>query len=226
MTALMDSMSISNRRQVASRNSGFAQTTARVLAGWGVSPNQVSTASIFFSLAAFAAFYFVRENSWYLILAVLFIQCRLLCNLFDGMLAIEYDKKSKVGELYNEVPDRISDALIILGAGIVPVGAFGNSGVSLAAWSPWVMQMAWACVFLATMTAYVRVFGASLVGTHYFLGPMAKQHRMFLISLACIVNLFFENALAFALGAMVVGLVITLVRRLNAVAEALKQSRS
>ena len=42
----------------------------------------------------------------------LLCQVRLLCNLFDGMVAIAQAKASAKGELYNEVPDRVSDAAI------------------------------------------------------------------------------------------------------------------
>lgn len=50
------------------------------------------------------------------ILCIAGIQLRLLCNLFDGMVAIEGGKKSDVGSLYNEFPDRIADSLLIVAA--------------------------------------------------------------------------------------------------------------
>ena len=51
-----------------------------------------------------------------MILAVCGMQLRLLCNLFDGMVAIEGGFKTKAGEIFNELPDRFSDAFIFIGA--------------------------------------------------------------------------------------------------------------
>ena len=90
------------------------------------------------------------------------VQLRLICNLLDGMVAIEGGRKSKVGAIYNEFPDRIADTLFL-----VPLG--------YAAGVPW---LGWACALLAALTAYVRVFGGSLGLVQDFSGIMAKQRRM------------------------------------------------
>lgn len=201
----------SGRREVATRNAGFAKKFARVLAGMKITPNQISTLSMVFAAVSFGAFWAAGDNVWFLMVAVAGIQLRLLCNLFDGMVAIEHNKKSAVGDLYNEVPDRISDALIILGAGV------------FARKFPYAMDLAWAGVFLATMTAYLRVFGASLVKRHYFVGPMAKQHRMFVVSAASLISLFYEPALYGALYIIAVGSIVTCVRRTLLVARDLKK---
>lgn len=205
-------MASSSRREIATREAGFAKRSAKLLAQRNITPNQISTFSMVFAAASFICFGLAREQSWFLILAVLGIQMRLLCNLFDGMVAIEHNKKSKVGDLYNEVPDRVSDALILLGVGLY------SSSLEHA------MDLAWACVFLSTMTAYLRVFGASLVGKHYFLGPMAKQHRMAVISIASLVALLWPQALYDSLILILLGLVVTCFRRLQAVARDLKNS--
>src|SRR5438105_2817615 len=39
------------------------------------------------------------------------IQLRLLCNLLDGMVAIEGGFRSRSGEVFNELPDRVSDVV-------------------------------------------------------------------------------------------------------------------
>ena len=57
------------------------------------------------------------------------MQSRLLCNLFDGMVAIEGGKKSANGDLYNDMPDRFADALFIIPVGYV-AGGFGIEPVS------------------------------------------------------------------------------------------------
>lgn len=124
-------------------------------------------------------------------------------NLFDGMVAVEYGKRSAVGGLYNEVPDRVSDTFILIGAG------YAVSDMQYG------MTLAWVAVCLSVTTAYIRTLGASLGTPHYFIGPMAKQHRMALLTVACVVALFYVPAIWYALIVMNVGLVATCFRRLS-----------
>src|SRR5207237_9019762 len=98
--------------------------------------------------------------------AAVCIQLRLLCNLFDGMVAVEGGFRTKSGEIYNELPDRFADALIFVGA-----------GYSLSTWAT-LPALGWAAAVLAVITAYVRTLGASVGAAQYFIGPMAKQQRM------------------------------------------------
>src|SRR5580704_9009176 len=95
-----------------------------------------------------------------------------VCNLLDGMVAIEGGKKSSVGSLYNEFPDRIADSLFIVALGYA-VG-----------WP----ALGWFGALAAALTAYVRVFGGSLGFTQDFRGPMAKQQRMAVLTAACVVG--------------------------------------
>ncbi len=116
-------------------------------------------------------------GKWLLpILAAVFIQCRLLCNLFDGMVAIEGGKKTNSGELFNDIPDRISDALLLVCAGYA---------ITMISWGG---TLGWCAALLAVMTAYVRTLAASLGAPINFQGPMAKQHRMALMTLACLLT--------------------------------------
>ncbi|MNL67657.1 hypothetical protein D3C87_1922650 [compost metagenome] len=80
--------------------------------------------------------------------------------------------------------------------------------------------MPWAAVFLATLTAYARMMGASVGAGHQFLGPMAKQHRMALITVATVIEIFNGDGLvmAGAFAVMIVLLVVTNVRRISKIA--------
>lgn len=194
-----------NRRPIASRQSGWAKATASLLARSGVSPNFISILSIVFSAISLAAFYYASIGGPVIplmVLAVVGIQGRLIMNLLDGMVAVEHNRKSVVGGLYNEVPDRISDTLTLLGVGLM-VSSFSYG-----------MDLAYTAIALSVATAYIRTLGASLGCGHHFLGPMAKQHRMALISGACFVYIFYPPIFYYALIVMNVGLVITCYRRL------------
>jgi phosphatidylglycerophosphate synthase len=200
------------RRDLATRNAGWAKRCARWLGRIGVRPNAVSIAGVVFALVAGAAFYLGPAVSSggcavLLLVAAASIQLRLLCNLLDGMLAVEEGFKSKTGEIYNDLPDRIADVFILVGAGYsvryLPYGA----------------TLGWAAAVLALLTAYVRVLAGSLGVTQHFIGPMAKQHRMFTLTvvtlLAAVETLLGmpPRAIRVGLWIIVVGSIMTAFRR-------------
>jgi phosphatidylglycerophosphate synthase len=141
------------------------------------------------------------------VLAAAFIQLRLLCNLFDGMVAVEGGRRTRSGEVFNDLPDRIADPLVLVGAGYAIVGV------------DWGADLGWAAGVLAVMTAYVRVLGGATGVTQSFMGPMAKQHRMAIMTGAALlaaaeeVALGTDRVLVLALMVVVVGCVVTVVRR-------------
>ena len=103
------------------------------------------------------------------------VQLRLLCNLLDGMVAVEHGRGGPAGPIWNELPDRVADALFLVGAGY---------GAALAG-VPWADDAGWAAAALAILTAYVRELGRALGQPADFRGPMAKPHRMALLTAAC-----------------------------------------
>ncbi|MFP5386265.1 MAG: CDP-alcohol phosphatidyltransferase family protein [Bacteriovoracia bacterium] len=195
------------RRPLKSRQTAWARTLSRKIAEAGISPNMISFFSIIFAmLSLLAAVLGAREGvRLWPVLAALFIQLRLICNLMDGMVAVEYNKKSKTGDLWNDVPDRFADVLIILGAGYL----YGDKNYAI--------ELAWANAALAVMTAYIRVLGASLRSPHYYIGPMAKPHRMALLTLTFILEAIYPSGyfLYSALWIMIIGQLITCFRRLS-----------
>ena len=140
------------------------------------------------------------------------VQARLICNLLDGMVAIEGGKKSSVGSLYNEFPDRIADSLLIVALGY-SVG-----------WP----ALGWFGALAAALTAYIRVFGGSLGFARDFRGPMAKQQRMAVLTVGCVVGaaeslLTGTNYVLIAAAVIIaVGSVVTCVTRTLAIVAKLK----
>ena len=49
--------------------------------------------------------------------AAAMIQLRLVCNLIDGMVAVEGGLGTKTGDVFNDLPDRLADVLLLAGAG-------------------------------------------------------------------------------------------------------------
>jgi phosphatidylglycerophosphate synthase len=152
------------------------------------------------------------------LLGAVFIQLRILANLFDGMVAVEQGTTSPVGELYNEIPDRVSDAATLIGAGYA-LG--GNEPLGYIA----------AC--LAIFIAYIRAQGKAAGAHTEYCGPMAKPQRMAAMTIAALYAGLapsrwqpqlpggFGGTIAAVLVLIVTGEVITAVRRLRRVSSAL-----
>lgn len=210
-----------NRRQLSTRARAWPSAIAGTLARVGATPNQVSVASVLFACVAGCAFWTAGERlgasaSLWLVVAAAGIQLRLLCNLLDGLLAIEGGLKSKTGELYNEIPDRIGDILILLGAGVA-VHEY-----------PWGLLLGAFAAIFAVLTAYVRLLGGSLSLKQDFGGPMAKQHRMFALTVGALAAAV-EHAmlgsvwsLYVALAIISIGSLLTFILRTRRIAKALK----
>jgi len=203
------------RRPLKSRGTAWARALSRGLLKTGLRPNQVSVLSIAFAAAA-AGFLICPEPPtwWHWLAAAACIQLRLLCNLMDGMLAVEGGLKTPNGELYNEFPDRLADLLILAALGL----ADGTTASE---------RLGWLCAGGAVMTAAVRLHGAALTGVHDFRGPMAKPHRMALATAACLLQtgLLVTGTpalpLSWLLGTMLAGIALTLGRRLRVLSRTL-----
>ena len=210
------------RRPLRSRDTRWAAAISNRLARAGVRPNAISVAGTVFAALAGISLYASGKTafgwSWSVLLglAVCGMQLRLLCNLFDGMVAIEGGFKTKAGEIYNELPDRFSDAFIFIGA-----------AYSLPALT-WTTELGWAAAVLAVITAYTRALGASMGAGQHFVGPMAKQQRIALMTGACVVAAFapqwpeVAKVIRLALALIVVGCLITIFRRWQKIAQTLE----
>jgi phosphatidylglycerophosphate synthase len=158
------------------------------------------------------------------IVAAALIQLRLLANLFDGMVAVQTGTASPLGELYNDVPDRVSDAATLIGLGYAVGG---------------LPELGYAAAVLAILTAYIRAVGKAAGAPSDFRGPMAKQQRMFLATVTALAMAATPAAwwrfwgprdtlgiAAIALAIIAVGAAITCLRRLRGVANTLRAARN
>ncbi|MFW2552081.1 CDP-alcohol phosphatidyltransferase family protein [Aliarcobacter butzleri] len=176
-------MKDSNRRPLKVRGSVWSQKFASYLSKKDITPNQISIGSIVTSFIASIFILLISNDNFFTIwispiLAALFIQMRLLCNLFDGMVALEGGKSTKSGELFNDIPDRVSDSLLFIALG------YSITNISFG------IELGYLAALFAALTAYVRVLGASMQAGSCFKGPMAKQHRMAILTTALILTPF------------------------------------
>jgi phosphatidylglycerophosphate synthase len=196
-----------SRRPLRSRNSQWATRLARLLLRTRITPNAVSVSGIAFAAAGAACFALAAESRWLWLAGALFVQLRLLANLMDGLLAVEGGRSSPTGALYNEFPDRIEDALLLVAAG------YG------AGWP----VLGWCAALLAMGTAYVRALGGAIGLPQDFCGPMAKQHRMALLTVGAAISLFVA-AMPAVLATIAAGSAATAARRLHRQAAALRDA--
>lgn len=217
------------RRPVAIREWATSRRVARWLAARQISPNLISIVGMVCGVGAGAVLVATSHTAgpaarvaW--LGAAALLQLRLLANVFDGMVAVERERASPLGELYNEVPDRISDAAILIGLGYAAGGAV-------------VLGYVAACV--ALLVAYVRAMGGLVGARQEFCGPMAKPHRMGVVTLVALYAGLTPAAWQPGVGGaaewgvaagglivIIVGGVWTTARRLRRTARALRESNS
>ncbi len=206
-----------DRRPLASRDTGWARTITRWLVRTSITPNQVSMASIVAAVIAGLCFWTAGYSDGVMRIALfvgagLFCQIRLLCNLFDGLVAVEGGKQAADGPFWNEFPDRVADVVILVGAG-------------LGAGEP---ALGWAAAGFAILTAYTRELGRSCGLSADFSGPMAKQHRMAVMTGAALLSIFEpiwaaqDIVVTAALWIVAVGAALTAVRRGARIVSSLK----
>lgn len=200
---------VQDRRPVSTRNARWAGVIAQRLQRAGATPNGISVASMVFALLAALCFAFAFRATGTgtvqlcMLGAVVGIQGRLLCNLFDGMVAVEAGRGAPDGAFWNEFPDRVSDALILLGAGLFVADP----------------TLGWAAAAMAFLTAYIRELGANCGYGADFSGPMAKQHRMAMMTGAALLSVleplwgWSGQILTAALWVVAVGAGLTALRR-------------
>lgn len=215
-----------DRRPIKARDTRWACFTARGLTSLGISPNAISIFGMVAAIAAGASFYLTRyplgfqRALW--IGGAMLVFLRLLANMFDGIVAIEQGKATQVGALYNEVPDRVSDAAILIGSGYAAGGS---------------IEVGYLAACVALFIAYVRSMARTAGAPSDFGGPMAKQQRMFLVIMAAAYSGLTPTAWSFTWGlnhewgAMALALVmvvlgggLTAALRLGRAARALQRS--
>lgn len=209
------------RRPLKTRERRWARALSRWLTRTGISPNLISVTSVFFAtLAGLCLWLTAHTGGWsraFLFLAAAAcIQLRLLCNMLDGMVAIEGGRKTSYGEIFNDMPDRFADVAILVAAGYsMPAASWGR-------------DLGWLAATLAVMTAYVRLLGGSMGVQQYFRGPMAKQHRMAVMTAACTISAAVPiqghlSIIGLALIIIIVGSLLTVLRRILCIVGDLKR---
>jgi len=138
------------------------------LARAGVSANQVTVAAALLSAAGGAAILWQPEARWPLLALPVVLFLRMALNAIDGMLAREYDMKSRLGAVLNELGDVVADAMLYLPLAAVP----GVPG--------WIVAGLVMTGLLVEMTGIV---GVQIGASRRYDGPVGKSDRAFVFGL-------------------------------------------
>jgi len=90
---------------------------------------------------------------------------RMALNAIDGMLAREFNQKSKLGAYLNELTDVISDAALFFPFALIAPFSF------------WTVSLV---VFLAMLSEFAGVMGLTIGASRRYDGPMGKSDRALL----------------------------------------------
>lgn len=152
-----------SRRPIAEVFRKTARSAVRLCVRWGIHPDVISYLSVVAAAGASICFWKARAYPALLIAGPALCYLRLWLNMLDGMVALSADKASWRGEILNDLPDRISDVLIFVGAAYS--GLNSVTGGYLTA-------------IFALLTAYVGTLGQAVGAHREFSGIMAKPWRM------------------------------------------------
>lgn len=151
------------RRPIAALFRATAHGAVRLCVRLGIHPDAVSYGSIVASALAAVCFWQAGAAPWLMIPATGFCYLRLWLNMLDGMVALASGTASPRGEILNDLPDRVSDVLIFVGA--------AHSGLCFLPLGYWT-------AIFAVATAYVGMLGQAVGAQRQFGGIMSKPWRM------------------------------------------------
>jgi CDP-diacylglycerol--glycerol-3-phosphate 3-phosphatidyltransferase len=129
------------------------------MAAAGITANQVTVGTCALSVLL-GWVLALQHHGWFLLPLFLFL--RMALNAMDGMLALEYGQKSRLGVVLNELTDVIADAALTLPFATLP------------AWNPlWVA----AAIFFAALTEMAGMIAVMIGSARRYDGPFGKSDR-------------------------------------------------
>ena len=163
-----------SRRPIADLFRKTANISVKLCVRLNIHPDAVSYGSVVAAASAAACLWKSGEFPVLLLPAAAFCYLRLWLNMLDGMVALASGKASLRGEILNDLPDRVSDVLIFVGA--------AYSGLCYPATGYFV-------AIFALLVAYVGTFGQAVGVQREFSGVMAKPWRMVVLHIGAWITL-------------------------------------
>jgi len=169
----------------------------------GVTANQVTLTACAISVILGLILTALSGYHWLFILIPIWLFVRMALNAIDGMLAREFNQKSRLGGYLNEITDVVSDAALYLPFAFVH--PFDALQIGLIIW-------------LSALTEFCGVLGQVQGKTRRYDGPLGKSDRAFLFGVLGLVYVFAPTLLDFlywVLWVDIILLIVTCVKRVK-----------
>lgn len=169
----------------------------------GVTANQVTLTACAISVILGLILTALSGYHWLFILIPIWLFVRMALNAIDGMLAREFNQKSRLGGYLNEITDVVSDAALYLPFAFVH--PFDALQIGLIIW-------------LSALTEFCGVLGQVQGKTRRYDGPLGKSDRAFLFGLLGLVYVFVPVLPDFLYGLLwvdIILLIVTCVKRVK-----------
>lgn len=174
----------------------------------GVTANQVTLTACAISVILGLILTALSGYHWLFILIPIWLFVRMALNAIDGMLAREFNQKSRLGGYLNEITDVVSDAALYLPFAFVH--PFDALQIGLIIW-------------LSALTEFCGVLGQVQGKTRRYDGPLGKSDRAFLFGLLGLVYVFVPVLPDFLYGLLWVDIILLIVTCVNRVKSGLAE---
>ena len=169
----------------------------------GVTANQVTLTACAISVILGLILTALSGYHWLFILIPIWLFVRMALNAIDGMLAREFNQKSRLGGYLNEITDVLSDAALYLPFAFVH--PFDALQIGLIIW-------------LSALTEFCGVLGQVQGKTRRYDGPLGKSDRAFLFGVLGLVYVFvpvLPDFLYWLIWIAIILLIVTCVKRVK-----------
>lgn len=169
----------------------------------GVTANQVTLTACAISVILGLILTALSEYHWLFVLIPIWLFVRMALNAIDGMLAREFNQKSRLGGYLNEITDVVSDAALYLPFAFI--SPFDALQIGLIIW-------------LSALTEFCGVLGQVQGKTRRYDGPLGKSDRAFLFGVLGLVYVFVPTLPDFLYGLLwgdIILLIVTCVNRVK-----------
>ena len=169
----------------------------------GVTANQVTLTACTISVILGLILTALSGYHWLFILIPIWLFVRMALNAIDGMLAREFNQKSRLGGYLNEITDVVSDAALYLPFAFI--SPFDALQIGLIIW-------------LSALTEFCGVLGQVQGKTRRYDGPLGKSDRAFLFGVLGLVYVFVPTLPDFLYGLLwvdIILLIVTCVKRVK-----------
>ena len=162
----------------------------------GVTANQVTLMACAISVILGLILTALSGYHWLFILIPIWLFVRMALNAIDGMLAREFNQKSRLGGYLNEITDVVSDAALYLPFAFI--SPFDALQIGLIIW-------------LSALTEFCGVLGQVQGKTRRYDGPLGKSDRAFLFGVLGLVYVFVPTLPDFLYGLLWVDIILLIV---------------